>query len=354
MHGDNRKSIQENDEDFEEVFGGDKMSTKIECQSTALNGFHQNSVENEKRHVQFENIKFSHGDEKMKRGQLTADVADMSPDRLVGSNFKGAQSAAAKRREYGISLQLSNVVPMSPKIVNGSFAAMFDDDSSNFDLSRLCRQLTVAGEYIHLSPRKRGMLGDGDRQMSLDYGVLSASRKQCPMRMKLMGSLDSKIDDILELGNSSDNGEKNKSDDDDSSVIESEQPADGKEKMKNNQSVNNSDNKNNVEGESTKQIPTKIGCQNAKDQAMTGNGRSILVNGSPGRPKRRGNVKVQVSKEDKGRKEKLEGVSVRIHGVVKEKQNSKDTPGDDALMSDMGGFCPHCGRGNIKEGSANI
>ncbi|KAI8785887.1 histidine decarboxylase [Biomphalaria glabrata] len=106
------------------------------------------------------------------------------------------KSSSGKRREYGISLLLSNV-PMSPKVVNGSFAALFDGSSA--DLNQLARQLTVGGEFIRLSPRKRGRLGDCDKQMSLDYSVLS-NRKDNPFRMKMMGSLDSKIDDILNYG----------------------------------------------------------------------------------------------------------------------------------------------------------
>ncbi|CAL1528130.1 unnamed protein product [Lymnaea stagnalis] len=101
-----------------------------------------------------------------------------------------------KRRDYGISLLLSNV-PMSPKVVNGSYAALFDGGHAG--LEQLARQLTVGGEFIRLSPRKRGRLGDFDKQMSLDYSVLG-NRRDNPFRMKMMGSLDSKIDDILDLG----------------------------------------------------------------------------------------------------------------------------------------------------------
>nr|BAQ94593.1 histidine decarboxylase [Ambigolimax valentianus] len=107
-----------------------------------------------------------------------------------------AKGASTRRREFGISLLLSNV-PMSPKVVNGSFAALFDDN--NLDIDKLARQLIVGGEFIRLSPRKRGKLAFYDKQMSLDYSVLG-DRKDNQYRMKMMGSLDSKIDDILEFG----------------------------------------------------------------------------------------------------------------------------------------------------------
>ncbi|XP_059149787.1 histidine decarboxylase-like isoform X2 [Physella acuta] len=111
----------------------------------------------------------------------------------------GPKVTGPRRRDFGISLLLSNV-PMSPKVVNGSFAALFD--SSNLGLEQLARQLIVGGEFIRLSPRRRGRLGDHEKQMSLDYSVLS-NRKDNPFRMRMMGSLDSKIDDILEFGSKS-------------------------------------------------------------------------------------------------------------------------------------------------------
>ncbi|KAH9509696.1 hypothetical protein Btru_044269 [Bulinus truncatus] len=129
--------------------------------------------------------------------------------------------ASGKRREYGISLLLSNV-PMSPKVVNGSFAALFDGSSA--DLNQLARQLTVGGEFIRLSPRKRGRLADCDKQMSLDYSVLS-NRKDNPFRMKMMGSLDSKIDDILNYGSKATQTEEEKRKGDEAFVQEADESA---------------------------------------------------------------------------------------------------------------------------------
>jgi hypothetical protein len=37
------------------------------------------------------------------------------------------QTSWKKSREFGMSLVLSNVVPMSPKLINGSYAAFFDN-----------------------------------------------------------------------------------------------------------------------------------------------------------------------------------------------------------------------------------
>lgn len=43
-------------------------------------------------------------------------------------NVKENEQLSWKRsREFGMSLVLSNVVPMSPKLINGSYAAFFDN-----------------------------------------------------------------------------------------------------------------------------------------------------------------------------------------------------------------------------------
>ncbi|GFO21659.1 Aromatic-l-amino-acid decarboxylase [Plakobranchus ocellatus] len=117
----------------------------------------------------------------------------------AASHGKGAN--CNKRNEFGISLLLSNV-PMSPKIVNGSFAAMFEGDACR-EIGEVTRHLSVGGEFIRLSPRRRGRLGDQDKQMSLDYSVLDRHRGGQSRTMVAMGSLDSKIDEILELGSAS-------------------------------------------------------------------------------------------------------------------------------------------------------
>lgn len=131
-----------------------------------------------------------------KHGSLVSNGEVVARKRPVLHSFSHPKGAAHRRREFGISLLLSNV-PMSPKVVNGSFAALFD--GNNLDLDKLARQLIVGGEFIRFSPRKRGKLSVYDKQMSLDYNVLG-DRRDNSHRMKMMGSLDSKIDDILEFG----------------------------------------------------------------------------------------------------------------------------------------------------------
>lgn len=132
----------------------------------------------------------------VKHGVLVSSSETLARKRPVLHSLPHPKTSGPRRREFGISLLLSNV-PMSPKVVNGSFAALFD--ASSLDLDKLARQLIVGGEFIRLSPRKRGKLAFYDKQMSLDYSVLG-DRKDNPHRMKMMGSLDSKIDDILEFG----------------------------------------------------------------------------------------------------------------------------------------------------------
>nr|NP_001191536.1 histidine decarboxylase-like [Aplysia californica]AAP34326.1 histidine decarboxylase [Aplysia californica] len=127
---------------------------------------------------------------------LTNGEAHLCRPRPLPHPLPHAKTASLRRKEFGISLLLSNV-PMSPKVVNGSFAALYDDN--DVGLEQLAGQLSVGGEFIRLSPRKRGKLSEKDRQRSLDCSFL-AYRRDNPIKMKMMGSLDSKIDDILEMG----------------------------------------------------------------------------------------------------------------------------------------------------------
>ncbi|XP_076081670.1 aromatic-L-amino-acid decarboxylase-like isoform X1 [Mytilus galloprovincialis] len=99
-----------------------------------------------------------------------------------------------KRKDYGISLLLSNV-PMSPKLINGSFAALFDNNDVIVEFAKQITNTDFNGRPIRLSPRRRLKLKDSTKQQSLD--TYKVNRPLC--NRQKYGSLDSKIEEILEL-----------------------------------------------------------------------------------------------------------------------------------------------------------
>ncbi|XP_046585373.1 histidine decarboxylase-like [Haliotis rubra] len=99
-----------------------------------------------------------------------------------------------KRKDFGMSLILSNV-PMSPKFINGSFAAIFDNNNIIVEFAKELSRGDFNGKTIMLSPRRRMKLKDQTKQQSLDCNLFAIRRS--PGRFK-QGSLDSKIDEILE------------------------------------------------------------------------------------------------------------------------------------------------------------
>lgn len=99
-----------------------------------------------------------------------------------------------KRKDYGMSLILSNV-PMSPKFINGSFAAIFDNNESIVEFAKEITNSDFNGRPIRLSPRRRLKLRDQTKQQSLDSSFFSSKKYQINVKQ---GSLDSKVEDILE------------------------------------------------------------------------------------------------------------------------------------------------------------
>lgn len=105
------------------------------------------------------------------------------------------------KKEFGMSLILSNV-PMSPKVINGSFAALFD---TKIIIERYARHIEQGivdfnGRPIRLSPRKR--LKDHSKQYSLDLNTVLPAK---PSRYRFkQGSLDSKIEEIFDSSFDSD------------------------------------------------------------------------------------------------------------------------------------------------------
>ncbi len=99
-----------------------------------------------------------------------------------------------KKNKFGMSLILSNV-PMSPKFINGSFAALFDTTDIITEYARqLCRRsIDFNGQPIRLSPRKR--LKEQSKQYSFD---LSRVPPRKGFQTYKQASLDSKIEEIFE------------------------------------------------------------------------------------------------------------------------------------------------------------
>ena len=116
---------------------------------------------------------------------------------------EGLFGGGGRRRDYGLSLILSNV-PFSPNFINGSFAALFDDTSDvmmeylKHLQSRSMDSNGQSSSSIFLSPRKK--LRDQGKQYSLDLSRQAARHntyKRCVLPNK-QGSLDSKIEEIFD------------------------------------------------------------------------------------------------------------------------------------------------------------
>ncbi|CAH1788310.1 unnamed protein product [Owenia fusiformis] len=99
------------------------------------------------------------------------------------------------KKDFGVSLILSNV-PMSPRFINGSFAALFE----NNDIMKEITKHLKNGDFnsksaIFMSPRRKMKL-DSSKQLSLDVNCLYSQKRLTAVPSK-QGSLDSKIEDIL-------------------------------------------------------------------------------------------------------------------------------------------------------------
>ena len=91
-------------------------------------------------------------------------------DKMLAVELIQRKRDRLRHREFGLSLLLSNV-PMSPKFINGSFAALFDHVDFVADFARhISRSRTddLNGCPIRLSPRRR-LLDNCPRQYSLDH-----------------------------------------------------------------------------------------------------------------------------------------------------------------------------------------
>lgn len=127
---------------------------------------------------------------------------------VTAQPLRVARIPSIKRKEYGMSLLLSNV-PMSPKLINGSFAALFDNNDVIVEFAKDITNSDFNGRPIRLSPRRRLKLSDQNRQKSLDTDLLT--HRALLNRFK-QSSLDSKVDEILELSEH-ENGQESETDD---------------------------------------------------------------------------------------------------------------------------------------------
>lgn len=95
-----------------------------------------------------------------------------------------------------MSLILSNV-PMSPKFINGSFAALFDTNEIIVEYARELGRNSIDfnGRPIRLCPRRK--LREQSKQYSFDMSQMSTYRRINPASFK-QGSLDSKIEEIFD------------------------------------------------------------------------------------------------------------------------------------------------------------
>ena len=104
-----------------------------------------------------------------------------------------------RKRDFSMSLILSNV-PMSPKFINGSFAALFDNNDILVEFMKQLSTDDFNGSPIRLSPRRR--VRNVGKQMSLDSTFFPEKRS---LRLfKPQGSLDSKIEEIFDSSFDSD------------------------------------------------------------------------------------------------------------------------------------------------------
>ena len=107
---------------------------------------------------------------------VTAATADDNPAEMLIQQKR----ERLRRKDFGLSLILSNV-PMSPKFINGSFAALFDNSDIIAEYTQyvLARQaandgagVDLNGSPMRMSPRKR-FVEDRRRQYSFDHNLLS-------------------------------------------------------------------------------------------------------------------------------------------------------------------------------------
>ncbi|XP_064645172.1 histidine decarboxylase-like [Lineus longissimus] len=125
------------------------------------------------------------------------------------SMYKHVARVGMLKKEFGLSLILSNV-PMSPRFINGSFAAVFDNTEVLYEFAKYLADRDFSRPTMIMSPRRK--LKSKGKQYSLDASVLqiSAPARKPQLQSKFkQSSLDSKIEEIFENNENNENSNSN-------------------------------------------------------------------------------------------------------------------------------------------------
>lgn len=177
-----------------------------------------------------------------------------------------------KKKDYGMSLLLSNV-PSSPKLINGSFAALFDNNDVIVEFAKEITNSDFNGRPIRLSPRRRMKLRDQNRQRSLDCDILP--HRSLISRFK-QASLDSKVDEILEWSEQEQNGSLNEIEDGNESGTDSDVEPEVKMKETSNASKDGNSGLSNGNSPDVDATDTVIRGTNASDKELINGNRYHL------------------------------------------------------------------------------
>ncbi|CAI9732632.1 histidine decarboxylase-like [Octopus vulgaris] len=138
---------------------------------------------------------------KSKEDELIRDIPEIPEEKAIitsSEETKLERTLSMKRRDFGMSLILSHV-PCSPKFINGSFAAIFDNNETILEFARHLTSSDINGRPIRLSPRRGVKLREQAKQHSLDFSTLIPGRRMSTGTARFkQGSLDTKVDDILD------------------------------------------------------------------------------------------------------------------------------------------------------------
>uniref|UniRef100_A0A0L8HTU6 Histidine decarboxylase n=2 Tax=Octopus bimaculoides TaxID=37653 RepID=A0A0L8HTU6_OCTBM len=138
---------------------------------------------------------------KTKEDELIRDIPEIPEEKAITTSSeetKLERTLSMKRRDFGMSLILSHV-PCSPKFINGSFAAIFDNNETILEFARHLTSSDINGRPIRLSPRRGVKLREQAKQHSLDFSTLIPGRRMSTGTARFkQGSLDTKVDDILD------------------------------------------------------------------------------------------------------------------------------------------------------------
>ncbi|GAB1604313.1 histidine decarboxylase-like, partial [Argonauta hians] len=138
---------------------------------------------------------------KSKMDEVIQDIPEEPKEKAIENSSAASKierTLSMKRRDFGMSLILSHV-PCSPKFINGSFAAIFDNNETILEFARHLTSSDINGRPIRLSPRRGIKLRDQSKQHSLDFSSMIPGRRMSTGTARFrQGSLDTKVEDILD------------------------------------------------------------------------------------------------------------------------------------------------------------